>query len=97
MTPLPMPLTRGRWFSSAENGQRLWDAAFFSLEMFTTQRCTFSTASTTAVRRESDAATVPAGIAATATTATTQFQQVSRAVPLSDSSRALARRSSSQR
>ena len=48
-----MPLTRGTWFSSAENGQRLCDAAFFSLEMLTTHRCTFSTASTTAVRRES--------------------------------------------
>jgi hypothetical protein len=31
-----MPLTRGRWLSSAENGQRLDDAAFFSLEMLTT-------------------------------------------------------------
>ena len=48
-----MPLTRGTWFSSAEKGQRLCDAAFFSLEMLTTARCTFSTASTTAVRRES--------------------------------------------
>ena len=46
-----MPLTRGTWFSSAENGQRLCDAAFFSLEMLTTVRCTLSTASTTAVRR----------------------------------------------
>jgi hypothetical protein len=46
-----MPLIRGRWFSSAENGQRLVDSAFFSLEMLTTQGCDLSTASTTAVRR----------------------------------------------
>ena len=51
MTPLPIPLIRGRWFSSAENGHRLFDAAFFSLEMFTTHGCVFSTASTIAVRR----------------------------------------------
>ena len=49
---MPMPLTRGRAFSSAENGQRLEDAAFFSLEMLTTQGCTFRTASATSVFRE---------------------------------------------
>jgi hypothetical protein len=36
MTPVPIPLTRGRWLSSGENGQRLVEAAFFSLEMLTT-------------------------------------------------------------
>src|SRR4051794_13589655 len=46
-----MPLIRGRWFSSAENGHRLVDSAFFSLEILTTQGCDLSTASTTAVRR----------------------------------------------
>ena len=54
MTPLPIPLTRGRWFSSAENGHRLFEAAFFSLEMFTTHGWLFSTASTIAVRREAE-------------------------------------------
>ena len=33
-----MPLTSGAWFSSGENGQRLCDDAFFSLEMLTTLR-----------------------------------------------------------
>ena len=51
MTPLPIPLIRGRAFSSAENGQRLLEAAFFSLEMFTTHAWVFSTASTITVRR----------------------------------------------
>jgi hypothetical protein len=32
-----MPLTRGRIDSSGVNGQRLLEAAFFSLEMLTTQ------------------------------------------------------------
>jgi hypothetical protein len=36
MTPVPIPLTLGRWFSSALNGHRLDDDAFFSLEMLTT-------------------------------------------------------------
>ena len=49
-------MTLGRWFSSGENGHRLCEAAFFSLEMLTTLRWTFSTASTTADRREEDAA-----------------------------------------
>src|SRR4051812_2727478 len=53
-----MPLIRGRWFSSAENGHRLVDSAFFSLEILTTQGCDLSTASTTAVRRLPE--TVPA-------------------------------------
>ena len=47
-----MPLTLGRAFSSAEKGQRLEEAAFFSLEILTTQGMTFCTASTTGVRRE---------------------------------------------
>src|SRR5437763_1358910 len=47
-----MPLTRGRWLSSAENGHRLVEAAFFSLEMLTTVGWTLWTASTTGVRRE---------------------------------------------
>ena len=50
MTPLPMPLIRGRWFSSAEKGHRLFDAAFFSLEILTTHDCALSTASTMAER-----------------------------------------------
>ena len=62
MTPLPMPLIRGRWFSSAEKGHRLFDAALFSLEILTTHDCVLSTASTTAVRLP--VATVP-GPAAT--------------------------------
>src|SRR5437868_3084976 len=52
MTPVPIPLTRGRWLSSGENGQRLVEAAFFSLEMLTTQGWTFCTASTTGPRRD---------------------------------------------
>jgi hypothetical protein len=47
-----MPLTRGRWLSSGENGQRLVEAAFFSLEMLTTHGCAFWIASTVADRRE---------------------------------------------
>jgi hypothetical protein len=46
MTPVPIPLIRGRWLSSAEKGQRAEEAAFFSLEMLTTlgwARCTAAT------------------------------------------------------
>jgi hypothetical protein len=51
-----MPLIRGRWFSSTENGQRLGEAARFSLEMLTTLGWTLRTASTTGVRRALDPA-----------------------------------------
>jgi hypothetical protein len=51
ITPVPIPLTRGRWFSSGENGQRLVDAAFFSLEILTTLGAALATASVVALRR----------------------------------------------
>ena len=52
ITPVPIPLTRGRWLSSLENGQRLVEAAFFSLEMLTTLGWALRTASVTGVSRD---------------------------------------------
>jgi hypothetical protein len=59
MTPVPMPLTLARWLSSLENGQRLVEADFFSLEMLTTLGWAFRTASETGVLREATSAVAP--------------------------------------
>jgi hypothetical protein len=73
-----MPLIRGRWFSSAENGQRLLDSAFFSLEILTTQGCDLSTASTTAVRRlpETEPALAPPGAGVSTMAATLKLSAI---------------------
>jgi hypothetical protein len=65
-TPVPMPLTLGFCDSSGVKGQRLGEAAFFSLEMLTTLGCTFWTASTHGERRE---AAHDAGVGQAATSA----------------------------
>src|SRR5207248_11750163 len=72
-----MPLIRGLWFSSAENGQRLGDAAFLSLVMLTTLGWTFCTASTTGVLRN-DPARQGAGPANPPPTATTSHATIQR-------------------
>ena len=56
ITPEPIPLTLGRWLSSLENGHRLVEAAFFSLEMFTTLGIARATASVSGFRREARSA-----------------------------------------
>src|SRR5580765_4791161 len=72
MTPVPMPLTRGRWFSSVVNGQRLAEADRFSLVMLTTLAWTFCTASTTGVRRADGPPSSRGGFEAPRAVATTR-------------------------
>jgi hypothetical protein len=69
-----MPLTRGRWLSSVENGQRLVEEAFFSLVMFTTLGPALLTASTTGVRRDPAKPLDGPEITAIATPKTTAIQ-----------------------